>query len=53
MAEPLTQIERALRRQETAIRKLAQLMGDNVVLEIEEILDGTQTASEDSASSAD
>jgi hypothetical protein len=53
VAEPLTEIERTLRKHETALRTLAQLMGENVVIQIEEILDGTKTTSEDSTGTAD
>lgn len=53
MAEPLTQTERALKRHEAAIRKLATWLDDEDRKEVEDILDGIETTSEKSADSAE
>lgn len=60
MAEPKTEIEKRLDRQDLAIRTMAHWLheaqtgfGAQDVLGIEGILDGTKSASEDSTSSAD
>jgi len=56
MAEPKLEIEKRMDKVEAAVRTLAKATKDQgLILEIEDILDGTRTktTSEDSTSSAD